>query len=344
MALTVTSPIVLPAPPRALAGKDIAAGSTSGSALSVDYLCANSLFEQKQPAFVGDWSPDGIFGGVSTPAWDPRWRQAVQPYAGLSSQTAEVWLYVDNSTAFGGGASWAMTVHNDTAGSSSTKDILKTAGVGAGWYQFSSIVYDDTALYNDWRMEEGAKSGLASTDAIHGIMIVPVRTGTTLPSAPTGNPTYLNAALGCMPFEASIDVGDQHGAHTWALHNAHRLAIYLWERRLGQILSSSFKRGAYGSAESTQARFLHLVPHGVTSVTFWIRGAASGTAKLAIDDSEEDSVSLSASTWSTLTSSVTSGALHDFKITALNGNISGADPIDAFCGWWDAPNYSDLTI
>lgn len=333
MALSINSTLLLPADPPEISGRTISAldinGPPSYRGLLIDYLCCNTLFGTKYPAFVADWAPDGVFGGLGAPTGSVLWRGRTLPKAGLlSAQTsAEIWVYIVNG---GTGSKWSMLLSCDEASSSLGFSPL-TAGTFTGWWKAGELRYSDTSSQNTWVLTQISATGLAVSDVLKGITIVPSRDETTLPEVEGG---YGGDASGVIAYHLDSATltggnaaGKDFGVHSWALKSAHASALYLWKKRLGGIIASGFRRTATG----TVARFLHLVPHGVSSATFHFYAPASSGSfiEVYVDGVEVGSVQpTSALAWYTVTVSVTSGALHEFL-------ISSPIVLDSVCGWWD---------
>lgn len=318
--------------PQAAALAEVGSSSTRGFAAMYGNL--NALFIRKMGAFVNDHSGSAIFGTQTAPTQTVSWTVKTQPYAGLtgSDATAEVFVYHVQTLTTG---TWSLRV--TAPGGATVTTNMGTLGTSAGaWASLGTVQYDDTADTGVWLLSETANSGLAGTRGILGILIVPVRSATSLPDV-SGGGDYSNAAADCYPFDSAVAWGTGIGVHSHALRYGHHMARYLWTRRVGQIITSSMHTHAQASkgTEKTMAKLVHFVPHKVTTATFYVRDSkdGSGTAKLYLDDTEVDSVTLAnGGAWHELTTTVTPGTLSQFTVTADRD-------VDSICGHWEDADY-----
>lgn len=329
MALSTSTTILTP---QAAALAEI--GSSSARGFQAMYGNLNALFIRKVGAFVNDHSATAIFGTETAPTQLIAWTVKTQPYAGLtgSDATAEVFVYhAQNSTT----GTWVLTV--TAPGGATVAKNMGTLGTSSGaWASLGTVQYDDTVDTGVWELDETTNVGLAGTRGILGILIVPVRSATTLPDV-SGGGDYSHAAASCYPFDSVAAWGTGSGVHSHALRYGHHMARYLWTRRVGQIITSSLFAHTQASkgTEKTMAKLVHFVPHKVTTATFYVRGSKDGvgTSKLYLNDVEVDSVALAnTSDWHELSTTVTPGTLAQFTVTADRD-------VDSICGHWEDADY-----
>lgn len=328
MSLTLDTSINLPAP-KTRAHGEVGTSSTRGFQATCRSL--NTLFVQKRGAIISDWNYAGIFGTATAPVQTVSWKVHNDLYCGLTGSNARVtvWFYYVMSSTTG---TWNLRV-SEPGGGTLTVDMHKLSTSAGEWASVGFMNFDDTVTDGAWSFEETANTGLSGGSYIRGIVIEMKRDASSAPALLGG---YLHAGAGVIPFDDAAAYGTLNPVSTWMLRAQHAMAIYLWRQRLGQIQTSSMHYLYNGSGTSAVlSQGLHLVPHGVTACTFYVRDSktGAGTTRLFIDGEQADAGVLdNLGGWTELNGTVTPGAIHEFRITATKS-------LDSICGSWDVPEY-----
>lgn len=344
MARTVDSP------PQLATVDAISATEISAEPVEAALVALNSCYEQSRGSILVDTAPD-VAGeqimlaqsGIGTNPSPPimRYRCRILGRGGLSSELVRAWLRVEVTPAGAGPYNAAIRI---TDGTNSTTWQDLTGTVALGWVDAGTFALADSGEYADLEIEI-----LFFADVniwVFGAAVYYERAKTALDAVPIGALSYTNDVV---PLDLDYVTGERPLSAA-RLQNAHDLAIYLYEQRVGQIVTATY----LGELEDTDPafRFLQATPTSIGSNEITARFfaylsepaglPATTVCRLTISTSYGTAGSLLVTPFVdqwvgpldiTIPAPDFDQALTEFSVTGDNVDVL------SFCGWWRDVSY-----
>lgn len=252
MSAAVDNPILLPAPQaQALAEVEDSDGVSGG--LRRVGISLNSLYEQKRGQLIADSDPTGIITSTGEIA---RYRCKVLGGSGLTDEYAKV--FFEFSCTEGPPPIGSNVTIRLTQGAA-TSTVIQTVTQARQWVQAPDILLDDTEQeYINFELEVTVLTNMSVV--LYSVSVFYEREKATLTAQIGG---YDNGAI---PIEED-QLDGERPVSTVRLHHMHHLAEHLYNRRVGQIISTHY-RVALTTANGTI--FAAEVPAGVEMIRLWL--------------------------------------------------------------------------
>lgn len=291
----------------------------------------NTGFEQFRGEIVSDVHPSALLTGTGQTAYY-RGKCLGQRGSG-ATETVEVWLKVRMiETSPSGGA---CTVTITQGANTSTWSYTPGSDVDpAAYVQASNLTFDDDATFQDIEVEITSASGMTTT-AVYNVDLIYKRARTALVAG-----YYSNINVEPLDLDQAVD---NYSMASGLMYQLHNMAKYLYENRVGMIVSSAWPITPHTS--SNKLKWFGTAPHGVQNAIFYTRLAnASGSLDISSQFGSPTSPPTLATGWIgpwtvPVVSSNPRNATQRNIAFEMDGETS---TIESLCGWWDDATYSAL--